>query len=199
MRSLFVLWSLAVFSSLVIAGIGFEEGRAAYERQEYAKAIQILRPLAEGGNADAQNIVGRMYSVGQGVTKDEGEATKWITLSAGSGNLEAQEALAALAIMEFYQKRQGVENKEQKIQWIITSAKRGNPEAMNMLGMLYSSGNGLPMTTIEAEKWYCRAIKNGHPQAARNLGLMMAGTLYYLERVKKPGDTIDRPPCSNIE
>jgi TPR repeat protein len=199
MRLLFVLWSLAVFSSLVLANTGFEEGRAAYERQEYAKAIEILRPLAEGGNADAQNIVGRMYSLGEGVPKDEGEAMKWITLSAGNGNLEAQEALAVLAIVEFYEKRQGVENKEEKIQWIISSAKRGNPEAMNMLGMLYGSGNGLPMTTIEAEKWYCRAIRNGHPQAARNLGLMMAGTLYYLERVKKPGDKIDRPPCSNIE
>jgi len=51
-----------------------------------------------------------------------------------------------------------------------------------MLGMLYSSGDGLHVMTIEAEKWYCRAIKNGHPQAARNLGLMMAGTLYLLER-----------------
>jgi uncharacterized protein len=184
MRSLFVVWSLAVYSSLVFAGNGFEEGHAAYERQEYAKAIGILRPLAEGGNADAQNIVGRMYSLGQGVPKDEGEAMKWITLSAGNGNLEAQEALAVLAIMEFYERGQGAANKEEKIQWIISSAKRGNPEAMNMLGMLYSSGNGLPMTTIEAEKWYCRAIKNGHPQAARNLGLMMAGTLYYLKRVK---------------
>jgi hypothetical protein len=54
MRSLFVLWSLAVFSGLVIAGNGFEEGRAAYERQEYAKAIQILRLLAEGGNGHPQ-------------------------------------------------------------------------------------------------------------------------------------------------
>lgn len=123
MRSLFLLWSLAVFSILVVAGNGFEEGRTAYERQEYAKAIEILRPLAEGGNADAQNIVGRMYSLGQGVPKDEGEAMKWITLSAGNGNPEAQEALAVLAIVEFYEKRQGVENKEEKIQWIISSAK----------------------------------------------------------------------------
>ena len=116
MRSLFVPWSLAVFSSLVVAGNGFEEGRAAYERQKYAKAIEILRLLAEGGNADAQNIVGRMYSLGEGVTKDEGEAMKWMTVSAGNGNLEAQEAWAVLAIMEFYEKRQGVENKEEKIQ-----------------------------------------------------------------------------------
>ena len=163
MRSLFLLWSLAVFSGLVMAGNDFEEGRAAYERQDYASAIEILRPLAKGGNADAQNIVGRMYSLGQGVTKDEGEAMKWMMLSAGSGTLEAQEALATLAIMEFYEKRQGVENKEQKIRWIITSAKRGNPEAMNMLGMLYSSGNGLPMSTIEAEKWSSSGHKERTP------------------------------------
>jgi len=63
MRSLFVLWSLAVFSSLVFTNNGFEEGHAAYEEQEYAKAFEILRPLAEGGNADTQNILGTMYNL----------------------------------------------------------------------------------------------------------------------------------------
>ena len=115
------------------------------------------------GTQTRENNVGRMYSLGQGVTKDEGEAMKWMTLSAGSGNLEAQEALAVLAIMEFYEKRQGVENKEEKIQWIISSARRGNPEAMNALGMLYSSGNGLPMTTIEADKWSLPGHKERTP------------------------------------
>ncbi|MGO9571993.1 MAG: tetratricopeptide repeat protein [Desulfomonilaceae bacterium] len=195
MRSSFVLRGLVVFSSLTIAGDGFEGGQAACERREYAKSFEMLLPLAKRGNANAQNIVARMYALGQGVQKDESEAMKWMALSAGNGNLEAREALAALAIMEFYEMRQGVENKEEEIKWIVSFAERGNPEAMNMLGMPYSSGNGLPMTTLEAEKWYCRAIKNEHQQAARKPGLMMAGILYYLERVKKTGDKIDRPPC----
>jgi len=101
MRSLFALWSIAAFPRLVFAGNGFEEGHAAHDRQECVKAFEILRPLEEGGNADAQNIVGRMHSLGQGVPKDKGEAMKWITLSGENGNLEAQEALAALAIMNF--------------------------------------------------------------------------------------------------
>jgi TPR repeat protein len=90
------------------------------------------------------------------------------------------------------------ENCYSNCQWVMSSAQRGNPESMNMLGVLYMLGNGLPLTTIEAEKWFCRAIKSGHETAARNLGLMMAGTIYYLERVKKVGDPID-PPCSSAE
>jgi len=199
MRSLLVFWSFVIFSGTAIAAADFQQGREAYDRQDYAKALEILRPLAEAGNADAQNILGRMYALGQGVPKDVDEAIKWIILSSKNGNIEAQDELALFAIMEFHEKRQTVENKEEKIKWIMSSAERGNPEAMNMLGMLYSAGNGLPMTTLEAERWYCRAIKKGHQTAARNLGLMMAGTLYYMERVKKPGDKIDRPPCSSVE
>ncbi len=199
MRSLIILVIVALFSGFVFALNTFQQGHEAYEQRDYARAFELLQPLAQDGNGDAQNILGKMYGLGHGVPKDETAAMKWIKLAAGNGNLEAQEVLASLAMMEFYEKRQEVEDKEQKIKWITSSAERGNVEAMNMLGMLYSAGNGLPMTTIEAEKWYCRAIKKGHPTAARNLGLMMAGTLYYLERVKKPGDKIDRPPCSNVE
>ncbi|MBI4962382.1 MAG: sel1 repeat family protein [Desulfomonile tiedjei] len=198
MRSLLVLWAVVALSTVAFAASDLEEGVAAYDRQEYASALEILKPLAVNGNADAQFLLARMYAGGQGVAKDEQEAVKWVVISAGNGNIQAQETLASWAIREFMQHGQNVEDKQQKIEWIKSSAERGNSEAMNMLGMIYSSGNGVPMTTIEAEKWYCRAINQGHPTAARNLGLMMAGTIYYMERVKKVGEKLD-PACSKVE
>jgi TPR repeat protein len=54
----------------VQAGKEFEEGRAAYERGDYATAIKKLRPLAEAGNAEAQFYLGAMYAEGRGVPQD---------------------------------------------------------------------------------------------------------------------------------
>jgi len=198
MKSLIVLSALLALSGVTFAEAGIEEGLAAYQRKDYAKAMEILKPLAENGNAEAQYILAEMYAGGQGVAKDEQEAVKLVLKSAGNGNVKAQDTLAFWAMREFREKGQGVENKAEKIKWITGFAERGDPEAMNMLGMLYSSGNGVPITTIEAEKWYCRAIKKGHPTASRNLGLMMAGTIYNLERVKKVGEKLEAP-CSKVE
>ncbi len=193
-----ILCGLMILSATASAGNSLEEGLAAYERQEYEQAFQTLKPLAEDGNPEAQHVLGLMYTLGTGVPQDYDEATRWLTLAATEGNLQSEDALAALAISEFRKKGQATEGKQEKIKWVMSSAQRGNPESMNMLGVLYMLGNGVPLTTIEAEKWFCRSIKGRHETAARNLGLMMAGTIYYLERVKKVGDPIDTP-CSSAE
>lgn len=198
MRMLFAFFILLAWTEVPFADNSLGEGMAAYKRQDYAKALEIIKPMAEKGDAEAQKMLGIMYGLGHGVEQNEPEALEWLTLAARGGNVESQEAVAAVAIREFHEKRERVEGKQEKIRWITASAERGNAEAMNMLGMLYSSGNGLPMTTIEAEKWYCRAIQKGHERAASNLGLMMAGTIYYMERVKKMGDSLP-PPCSDTK
>jgi TPR repeat protein len=55
----------------------YEEYQAAFNREDYALALQIIRPLAEKGNPAAQYALGSMYSLGQGVSRDEGKAIKW--------------------------------------------------------------------------------------------------------------------------
>lgn len=69
---------------------GFQEGRLAYERGDYATAVREWRPLAEQGNATAQYILGGMYANGQGVRKDEAEAVRWYRKAAEQGNPFAQ-------------------------------------------------------------------------------------------------------------
>ncbi len=86
--------------------------------------------------------------------------------------------IAVEAIREFHEKGDIIGDKIETIDWIMSLAKRGNSEAMNMIGILYHTGKVLPISTIEAEKWYCRATKAGNQSAAKNLGLMMAGTIY---------------------
>jgi hypothetical protein len=58
---------------LAVAVAGpWEDGMAAYNRGDYAPAIRLFRPLAEQGNAKAQNVLGVMYRRGQGVARNFG-------------------------------------------------------------------------------------------------------------------------------
>ena len=65
------------------AWAGYDEGRAAYERGDYAKALKEFRPLAEQGDTSAQHILGLMYGNGQGVPQDYAKAVKWHRLAGG--------------------------------------------------------------------------------------------------------------------
>src|SRR5271165_3620340 len=59
---------LLAFAQFGPAAAGpLEDSEAAYQKGDYAAALQILRPLAEQGNAIAQYDLGLMYDSGQGV------------------------------------------------------------------------------------------------------------------------------------
>jgi TPR repeat protein len=67
----------AFFPLVVIFGVigpatpamagSLEDGTAAYERYDFAAALEALGPLADNGNPKAQLILGKMYLGGQGV------------------------------------------------------------------------------------------------------------------------------------
>jgi TPR repeat protein len=70
----------------VQAGKEFEEGRAAYERRDYATAIKKLRSLAEAGNAEAQTYLGAMYAKGQVVPQNKIVAYALFNLAAANSS-----------------------------------------------------------------------------------------------------------------
>jgi TPR repeat protein len=61
-KALFAGGVLALAMIGVAAAGPFDDAVAAYQRGDYAMAFQILRPLAEQGNAFAQNNLGMAYS-----------------------------------------------------------------------------------------------------------------------------------------
>jgi len=78
----------------------FEDGRAAFERGDYAAALQMWRRLAENGDAQAQNAVGDMYAtrrarLSQGSGEDS-EAAKWYLKAAEQGFAPAQSNLGRI-------------------------------------------------------------------------------------------------------
>jgi TPR repeat protein len=66
-----------------------EDAKAALDRNDYSTAIQLLRPLAEDGNANAQAWVGLSFFG----LRNYSEALKWFRLGADQGDEFCQSQL----------------------------------------------------------------------------------------------------------
>ena len=65
----------------------------AYNRGDYQTAVQIIRPLAEGGDAQSQHDLGWMHFSGLGVSQNDTKAATWYRLSAEQGFAKGQSSL----------------------------------------------------------------------------------------------------------
>jgi len=121
MRTLLAtLAALMLFATSVKAG-EFEDGVAAYKVGDYQKAFRLWKPFAEQGDAQAQNSLGKMYSLGGGVLKDDAKAVHWYRKAAQQGHAKAQFCLGVM-----YGKGRGVpEEFETSYAWIIVAAAQG--------------------------------------------------------------------------
>jgi TPR repeat protein len=80
-----------------------EDGQAAYANGDFDRALQLLRPLAEDGNAGAQFWLGMMYRLGEGVTPSRLHAHVWFSLSMSNSDARSedfQDAMDALDLTE---------------------------------------------------------------------------------------------------
>ena len=74
----------------------FRRGLTAYNEGDYATALREWRPLAQQGDADAQNNLGVLFLKGQGVPKHYEIAVVLFRLSAKQGNSTAQSYLGGM-------------------------------------------------------------------------------------------------------
>src|SRR5262249_29151330 len=70
-----------------------ERGKAAYGLRDYARALELLQPLADKGDTAAQTRVGLMYLSGAGVQRDPAHAAALLQKAAEQGNGSAQACL----------------------------------------------------------------------------------------------------------
>src|SRR5258706_5963971 len=71
----------------------WEDGMAAYNRGDYVPAVRLFRPLAEQGNAKAQNVLGVMYRRGQRVARNSVRGFVWFSRAAARGDTIAKAEL----------------------------------------------------------------------------------------------------------
>ena len=65
----------------------YESAFTAYQKGDYATALKLMKPLAEGGNVNAQYNVGAMYNNALGVKADHTEAAKWYKMAVAKGKI----------------------------------------------------------------------------------------------------------------
>ena len=127
----------------------YDEGAAAFKREDYATALRELRPLAEQGDPRAQNNLGAMYEEGKGVPQDKAEAVKWYRASAEQGLAYAQNNLGVM-----YYRGAGVpQDYAEAVKWYRAAAEQGYAYAQANLGHMYAWGLGVPKDYVLAHMW----------------------------------------------
>ncbi|MDE7414299.1 MAG: zinc-ribbon domain-containing protein [Muribaculaceae bacterium] len=87
---------------------------------------EALTKAAAANNSEAQLILANLYHDGNGVKKDDNEASKWLLKAAENGNVEAQKTLARAYNLGDY----GLEQDMNKgIEWFQKAADQGDEEA----------------------------------------------------------------------
>ena len=96
---------VAGFMSVALLGFAapvwadaFDDAFIAYSAGDFTGARTVLDGLAREGDIRAQYLMGRIYSEGEGVLKDDAEGIKWYSLAAYSGDIVSQLALGTMYV-----------------------------------------------------------------------------------------------------
>ena len=169
----FLFWLLLIITPFGITPAlaeTFEEGKEAYQAKDYQRALEILRPLAEQGNAQAQVTLGIMYDNGHGVPLDQSEAFNWYIKAAKQGDPIVQHDVG----VKYFQ-GQGVEQDyQQAAYWWEQSANAGLADSQFNLGLMHYRGLGIDQDYKKASELFYAAAKQGHGNAQYSLAVMYA-------------------------
>ncbi len=158
---------LALALSAPVLAADLETGGAAYDRGDYATALEEWRPLAEQGDAGAQFNLGLLYDMGRGVPQNYAEAAKWYRLAADGGYDKAQFNLALM-----YNNGTGVtQDYAEAMKWFRLAAEQGDALAQYNLGVMYGNKNGVSQDYVQAHMWLNIAASHLPPGEVRDLAV----------------------------
>lgn len=197
-----VLFSFMFRDPPVSPGLGFGQTRlleTGWERRQYdvvrdgnnllkqfltTRSIDDIKKAAEGGDAEAQYLLGLAYNSGVGVTKDPERTAYWLRRSATRGFSRAQFAYGQRLYWGWGEIKP---NKQEGFEWWLVAAENGNASAMLEIGDTYHYGReGVSKQDLEqAEKYYNQALSIGAVEAETSLGHLY-GTK--ATKAKKAGD-----------
>ncbi len=152
-----------------------EDALKAYNSGDYARALEIVSPLADAGDTKAQVILGTMYIAGRGVPKDPVKGCLLLRSAAERGDAVAQYRLGAA----LSQGVGGTRDLAEAARWIEKSAEQGYPDAQFKIGLIYQHGDGVAPDAAKGVEWLRRAAERGHADAQVRLAAALevgAGT-----------------------
>lgn len=132
------------------------EAEAAYRRGDWAEMARLLEPLAEKGDARAQNLLGLALSRGPG--KDYQKALNLFDRSAKAGDVNALVNLGRMHHLGLGFK--GPDPRQAETIYEI-AAEKGHPVALYNLGLLHLFDKGTPEDTDRALDLFRQAAEAG--------------------------------------
>ena len=128
-------------------------GIAAFEAKEFRRAWQLLEPLSDEGNADAQYRCAIMLQNGLGVIAQPKKAVGLLQLAVEQGFGLAQHSLGIC-----YLYGEGVtQNTSQAVALLERAGESGLAGAWTTLGMIFTEGQGIEKDQVRARGYYARA------------------------------------------
>lgn len=130
------LYLLLIITFFQISACGQEtDPKKAFDNGDYETAFSLWTPLAESGDADAQNYLGILYYLGLGVSKDYKKTLKWYELAAKAGHADAQRNYGDMINFG-----RGIQKDNyQAFKWYFAASQQGNEGARRQLKMITSS------------------------------------------------------------
>lgn len=161
---------LAFWLALALVQTPLEIAREALVRGDYSQARALLHPLAEGGNTEAQYLLGHMLDAGLGGETNPSQALGW-WLRAAEGH--HPEALFRAGLAYLYGR--GVDpDPERGLALLEKAALFGSHRAETAIGralLSHARGEG---HVAEALLWLGCAAEGGDREAAELLGVALA-------------------------
>jgi len=144
----------------------------AFSKGKYLSALELAEKFAADGHPASHTLVGRLYSEGLGVPKDDKLAAQWFTRGAELGDVNAMFAIGLMLA-----EGRGVDRDYAAAAVMFENAARtGHPAANYNLGLLFMNGTGKPENKQRAAMHIDYAARKGVAAAQYDLaGLYLAG------------------------
>eukprot|EP00727_Mastigamoeba_balamuthi_P014008 m51a1_g923 hypothetical protein (344) ;mRNA; f:192184-193320 len=134
------------------------------------EAVRHYRRASECGIAAAQCYLGMCYSSGEGVGKDDGQASALFHMAALQGHAAAQNDLGIC-----YWNGRGVESDYREAARLFRqAADQGHAVAQANLGICFENGRGVAVDLSEAVRLFRLSAGQGQALAQLSLGIYLA-------------------------
>lgn len=183
----------STFATQIMTAEQAAEISRLYKNSDYGSLRNLLTPLAEAGDTEAQYNLGVFLRDGLGGDKDIAQAKQWFAKAAAQNNPLAQNNLANLLLKEAHPDLDTINRLFRR------AAEAGSADGQFNLGLAYSQGRGLPQDKKTAAQWYEKAAEQGHASAIYNLGVLyehgegvaqdLSKALYWYGKSAESGNT----------
>ena len=149
-------------------GFFYATGSSGIEKDD-AKAFEFYQKGTDAGSLTAQVNLAKFYLEGRGVSADRAKGLALMEEAASKSSEDAQAALAEIYFMGLYDP-ESKPDFAKSMPYVQACADRGSASAINMLGLIYKEGHGVPVDLKKAEGLFRQAALKGDFKAQSNLG-----------------------------